>query len=242
MSSLAPSTSAASFVQIGRVSYSPGDIFVECLVPHISRHDCFSPPSIVSGTKTKSSVQSPETNEEEEGDIEVLNLKEHPSVLRAQAECATLLNGNSVVIVEDEDVKEDVVQITGHDAELVFQCRNIFRYLVLFLKDVEQFIELRVEILDDKQTYRQLMLTNARSLAKVEEQSCQLPIVFGNKPGWRYLCIDLQHLTKHAFGTKHVTTTNIKLSGTCRLLRMYFQDEQYGDNDLPSYLTFLGEQ
>ncbi|RLN55137.1 hypothetical protein BBJ29_008062 [Phytophthora kernoviae] len=117
------------------------------------------------------------------------------------------MNGSDVSVLEDEMVKEDVVQVLGNDAELVFPVRNIFRYLVMFIKNMDLFLEFHVEVLDDTQTHRQFTVTNSRSLARVEASSCQLPLAFGTHPGWRYLCMDLQDFTNQAFGTRHVTTT-----------------------------------
>ncbi|KAG6971359.1 hypothetical protein JG687_00002097 [Phytophthora cactorum] len=165
---------------------------------------------------------------------------EHPAILQAQEECRILMSGNDVCVLEDETVKEDVVQVLGNDAELVFPVRNIFRYLVMFVKNMDLFLEFHVEVLDDAQKYRQFTVTNTRSLARVEDSRCQLPLAFGAHPGWRYLCMDLQDLTSQAFGTRHVTTTKVRVGGNCRLLRMFFQDERYADADLPAHLTFLG--
>lgn len=170
----------------------------------------------------------------------VLPFAEHPAVQQAQEECRILMNGNDVCVLEDETVKEEVVQILGNDAELVFPVRNIFRYLVMFIKNMDLFLEFHIKVLDDTQKYRQFTVTNTRSLARVEGSRCQLPLVFGPHPGWRYLCMDLQDLTSQAFGTHHVTSTEIRIGGNCRLLRLFFQDEQYSDADLPAHLTFLG--
>ncbi|KAE9052391.1 hypothetical protein PR003_g969 [Phytophthora rubi] len=170
----------------------------------------------------------------------VLPFAEHPAILQAQEECRCLMNGNDVCVLEDEIVKEDVVQVLGSDAELVFPTRNIFRYLVMFIKNMDLFLEFHVEALDDTQKYRQFTVTNTRSLARVEDSACQLPLAFGSHPGWRYLCMDLQDITNQAFGTRHVTTTEVRVGGNCRLLRIFFQDERYADADLPAHLTFLG--
>ncbi|TYZ64900.1 hypothetical protein PybrP1_001123 [[Pythium] brassicae (nom. inval.)] len=174
-------------------------------------------------------------------DVRVLPFAEHACVLQAQEECRSLLSGNAVSVVEDEDVKEEVVEVSGPEAELVFATRNIFRYLVLFVKSLDQFFAFQLEVLDDKQQYRTLKVTNARSLARVEGASVQLPLAFGGPGGgWRYLCMDLQQLTAQAFGTQHVTTTHVRIGGNCRLLRVFFQDELYSDAELPAHLTFLG--
>ncbi|KAJ0396210.1 hypothetical protein ATCC90586_003918 [Pythium insidiosum] len=232
VSSLATSSSV---VRIGKSSFSPGDVYVECLLPAVQRRD--NTPHLKSSTSS-SHANDPEAPVDTE--TEVMPLSSHPVVLRAQSECVSLQNGNAVSVLEDEDVQEDVVEVQGNAVELVFPCRNIFRYLVLFIKNMEHFVELQVEVLDDQQKYRHIRLTNARSLAKVEPKTCQLPLVMGSRPGWRYLCMDLQDLTHRAFGSQHVTTTQLRIAGRLRLLRVFFQDELYADSDLPSYLTFLG--
>jgi len=176
----------------------------------------------------------------------VLPLDAHPAVLQAQGECRSLLSGNDVRVLEDPDVREPVVQVLGHDAELVLPTRNAMRYLVLFVKNLARFFSLHVEVLDDKRKYRELCATNARSLARVDLQAghggtCQLPLLFGgDQEGWRYLCMDLQELTREAFGTTHVATTLVRIGGDCCVLRAFFQDERYADAELPPHLTFLG--
>ncbi|DBA01325.1 TPA: hypothetical protein N0F65_001830 [Lagenidium giganteum] len=235
-------SASSSSVQIGDGSYSQGDLYLECLLPKVIMHRERSRgghrklPHRPSQSPSSSSLDT----EAEDDSVEVVPLAEHPAVLQAQAECQALLNGNEVTILEDGDVKEEVVQILGHEAQLVFPCRNIFRYVVLFIKNLEQFFEFQVEILDDKQEYRTFKATNARSLARIDASTCQLPLMLGQSEGWRYLCMDLQDLTARAFGSKHVTTTHLKIGSNCRLLRVYFQDERYFDRELPPHLTFLG--
>ncbi|GMF22609.1 unnamed protein product [Phytophthora fragariaefolia] len=238
-------SSAPSFVRIGDGSYSPGDLYVECLLPKVLSKE-FKPESLRATDKSKgcdvknkgSSYTS--SNASISSEVVVLSFAEHPAILQAQEECRCLMNGNDVCVLEDETVKEDVVQVLGNDAELVFPTRNIFRYLVMFIKNMDLFFEFHVELLDDAQRYRQLTVTNMRSLARVEGSACQLPLAFGSHSGWRYLCMDLQDITNQAFGTRHVTTTEVRIGGNCRLLRMFFQDERYADVDLPTHLTFLG--
>ncbi|RLN88448.1 hypothetical protein BBJ28_00008990 [Nothophytophthora sp. Chile5] len=249
-----PSTlsSTPSLLRIGQGSFSPGDVYVECVLPKVltkEREPELLPRSgnTSKGWKAKKETSlSPESSDESAGgstgptEMVVLPLAEHPAFLHAQEECRCLLNGNDVRVLEDETVQEGVVQVLGTDAELVFPVRSIFRYLVLFVKNLELFLEFHVQVLDDSQTYRQFTVTNARSLARVDLSTCQLPLSFGSQPGWRYLCMDLQELTRQAFGTRHVTTTEVRVGGNCRLLRLFFQDERYADADLPAYLTFLG--
>ncbi|OWZ21322.1 hypothetical protein PHMEG_0004157 [Phytophthora megakarya] len=234
-----------SFIRIGGGSFSPGDVYVECILPKVLSKELKPEPSRAAdkakewNTKNNSLGSNTSSHASLLSDVVVLPFTEHPAILQAQEECRILMNGSDVGVLEDEIVKEDVVQVLGNDAELVFPVRNIFRYLVMFIKNMDLFLDFHIEILDDTQKYRQFVVTNNRSLARVEESRCQLPLMFGSQPGWRYLCMDLQDLTNQAFGTKHVTTTEVRVGGNCRLLRMFFQDDRYSDGDLPAHLTFL---
>ncbi|KAF1335354.1 Transcription factor iib, partial [Globisporangium splendens] len=260
MSSLSTSLSSSSFVQIGDGSYSPGDVFLECLLPKVIQknrgHATISPstknnkqlhhqynrqhPKNASPQPSSHSPGASEDDDDNVNGVHVLPFADHPVIQQAQDECRNLLNGNIVSILEDEDVKEEIVEVLGPESELVFNTRNIFWYFVLFVKNLEQYFEFQVEIVDDKQKYRYLKATNARSLARVDNSAVQLPLAFGQRQGWRYLCMDLQKLTMQAFGTKHVTTTQVRIGCNCRLLRVFFQDELYSDAELPAHLTFLG--
>ncbi|KAG7382748.1 hypothetical protein PHYPSEUDO_004384 [Phytophthora pseudosyringae] len=240
-------SSTPSFVRIGDGSYSPGDLYVESILPKVLARELKPDQARAADTakggaaQKKSSLGSnTSSNASLQSDTVVLPFGEHPAILQAQEECRILMSGNDVCVLEDETVKEDVVQVLGNDAELVFPVRNIFRYLVMFIKNMDLFLEFHVEVLDDAQKYRQFTVTNTRSLARVEDARCQLPLAFGAHTGWRYLCMDLQDLTSQAFGTRYVTTTEVRVGGNCRLLRMFFQDERYADSDLPAHLTFLG--
>ncbi|KAH7479011.1 hypothetical protein PRIC1_009434 [Phytophthora ramorum] len=240
-------SSTPSFVRIGDGSFSPGDLYVECILPKVLSRELKPEPDRATDKsrgwnpqQKNSSDSNTSSNFSILSETVVLTFAEHPAILQAQEECRCLMNGNNVCVLEDETVKEDVVQVLGTDAELVFPVRNIFRYLVMFIKNMDLFLEFQVEVLDDAQKYRQLTVTNTRSLARVEDSRCQLPLAFGMQPGWRYLCMDLQDVTQQAFGTRHVTTTEVRIAGNCRLLRMFFQDERYADADLPAHLTFLG--
>lgn len=217
--------SAASLGSLG--SLSPGAAVVESLLPLLRGPHTTRRPSLL----TQQLQPEPQP------------LGEHPAVLQARSECASLLNGNDVRVLEDADVQEPVVQVLGRDAELLLPARSAMRFLVLFLKSLARFCAIRVELVDDRRQFRELAATNARSLAKVDlhASTCQLPLLLGgDQPGWRYVCLDLQELTREAFGSSHVATTSVRITGDCRVMRVFFQDEQYADNQLPPHLTFLG--
>ncbi|CAK4081219.1 unnamed protein product [Aphanomyces euteiches] len=167
------------------------------------------------------------------------DLAHHPAVTLAQNECHHVGGDNVVQVVEDADVHQEVVELRGGDARLVFSTQNVMRYLVLFIKNLNAFVTIEVEILDDTKTYREFHITNSRSLARVAASSCQMPLAFGKGDSWRYVCLDLHRMCSEAFGTHHVATVQVRIHATCRLLRAYFQEIEYSDAELPPLLALF---
>jgi hypothetical protein len=219
--------------------FDASELLLECLLPQVKK-----PVSPLSKSpKTKNSKENKKSNEPQAKDqeLETIPLQEQPEILIAQQECQALQGGgNHVRVLEDEDVKEEVVEIMGNDALISLSTRNIYRYLVFFVRNMNRYFEFEVEILDHQKKYRRIKATNARSLARIEQDYCQVPLCFGKEEGWRYMCLDLHEITTKAFGTKHVVSLQVRISGSCRLLRVFFQDELYSDAELPPHLTFLG--
>nr|CCA16022.1 conserved hypothetical protein [Albugo laibachii Nc14] len=197
--------------------------------------------SVLPGIQVCNSIQ-PESSEAALPKYDVISLQQHPDIKKTQLRDELLRNNNQVSIFKDEDVNGQVVQIQGQREGLVFSVTSVLRYLVLFIKNLKQFVEIDVTILVSGREYKVMKVTNARSLAKVDADrcKCQIPLLFGAETGWRYLCMDLKDLSIQAFGTEHIATTRIRIRGFCRLLRVYFQEEEYHDHQLPPYLSLLG--
>ena len=60
--------------------------------------------------------------------------------------------------------------------------------------------------------------------------------------GWNHLCLDLEQLTKDAFGTAYLSCVQVRVFANCRLLRAYFQDRPYADAELPEHLQAAGRR
>ncbi|ETV73753.1 hypothetical protein H257_11447 [Aphanomyces astaci] len=171
------------------------------------------------------------------GDLIPLEL--HPAVLLADDECQQVGGDNIVQVVEDADVHQPVVEIRGSDARVVFNCHNVMQFLVLFVKNLDAYFALDIEVVDDTKTYRTFHITNSRSLARVQASACQMPLVFGKGGTWRHVCLDVHRMCLDAFGTHHVATVQVTVHATCRLLRVFFQDVDYSDAELPPMLALL---
>ena len=96
-------------------------------------------------------------------------------------------------MIDDPELGRAVVELIGNNASLNFPCSAILRYLVIHLKNIDRFITLEIEIIDDSKQYRTFHLSNRRSLASIQGSRCELPLSLG--PGWQYINIDLEAFT-----------------------------------------------
>merc|ERR1719181_1673613 len=115
------------------------------------------------------------------------------AVMSAQEECQVMQDGSEVNVIDDEELGSTVVELVGPQAALVFQCGAILRYLVLHIKNLDRFLSIEVEVVDDSKQYRTFHLSNRRSLASIHGSRCELPLSIG--PGWQHLNMDLEAFT-----------------------------------------------
>ena len=66
-------------------------------------------------------------------------------------ECQVLQDGSEVNVIDDEELGSTVVELVGPQAALVFQCGAILRYLVLHIKNLDRFLTIEVEVVDDSE-------------------------------------------------------------------------------------------
>ncbi|ETW01899.1 hypothetical protein H310_06453 [Aphanomyces invadans] len=170
---------------------------------------------------------------------ELLPLDLHPAVVLADDECHQMGGDNVVHVVDDPDVHQPVVELRGPDARVVFSCHNVMQFLVLFVRNLDAYFALDIEVVDNTKTYRTFHITNSRSLARVQASTCQMPLAFGKGGSWRRVCLDVHRMCKDAFGTSHAATVQVQVYATCRLLRVFFQDVDYTDPELPPMLAVL---
>lgn len=50
---------------------------------------------------------------------------------------------------------------------------------------------------------------------------------------------DLADLTERAFGTQYQRCKRVTIGSNCRLARLFFQDREYEDVELPSFLRVI---
>ena len=161
------------------------------------------------------------------------------TVIAAQRDCEVLGGDNEVAVLEDAELGQVCVEVTGTQAGLHFACDSILQHLVLHLKNVGKFVRFEIEVIDDSRQYRIFKASNTASMAHVDQRQGEACLPLQLAEGWNHLSLDLERLTRQAFGTTFLSCVAVRVFANCRLLRAYFQDRPYADAELPEHLQVL---
>lgn len=171
--------------------------------------------------------------------VEEIEMDNHPSILLAQDECDELGGNNNVMVMTDEILNQPCVEITGPESLVTFPTQSALPQLVLMLRHLEKFMSFQIEIQDTTKTYRILQFSNKVSIARVSATRAILPLDLVTSSEWQYLPIQLDELTSLCFGVTYAATVQIQIKATCRILKIFFQDQPYADIQLPEHLKVM---
>lgn len=152
-------------------------------------------------------------------------------------------SGDDADIVDDSDILLDdtkpVVELIGNDSKINFplDCRR--QYLVFHIKTIKsRFFKIFIIVKDDLNRERLYEISSKRTIVSVDSNYAQLPLNVTDN-GWQRICLDLDDITKNAFGTTYLKCVNISVTGTCRVGKIYFQSKDYADVELPPCLRVV---
>jgi hypothetical protein len=147
-----------------------------------------------------------------------------------------LLVGDCVV-VDDVETGKATVEINGDASYLQFPIHTSFQYLAFQIKNLDRFMKITLQIRDHENQIRAFTLTNKRTTIQVKDNSCHLPIELGL--GWQYFNLDLDDLMRRSFGTNYSHILEIIVFGSTRIGKIYLQDREYSDAELPTFLRLI---
>ncbi|KAL6065654.1 Asparaginyl-tRNA synthetase, cytoplasmic (Asparagine--tRNA ligase) (AsnRS) [Balamuthia mandrillaris] len=109
---------------------------------------------------------------------------------------------------------------------------------------MNRYFSFEVEVMDDKNFRRRLLyaalskmefgytLFHAiQSKARVKPYICTMPLKLAD--GWNLIQINLEELTRKAYGNSYVETLRVQMHANCRLRRISFAERLYSEDDLP---------
>lgn len=82
-------------------------------------------------------------------------------------------------------------------------------------------------------------LSNTRSVADIGGKHAFLPLELSD--GWQHINIDLERIVRLVFGTQYLTTSQVTLRASVRVAKVFFQEQQFSDYELPSHLRVVAE-
>jgi hypothetical protein len=142
-----------------------------------------------------------------------------------------------VNVVDDVETKMTGIEVNGDDSYIEFPVQSPDQYVVLQLKNLDRFSKLVLRVYDSAGKSRTFIMSNRRTTVHLQNSVCQLPMEMGT--GWQHLSIDLRAITAKCFGTDFIFLTNIMVYGSTRIGKIYFQDREYSDLELPHFLRLL---
>ena len=142
-----------------------------------------------------------------------------------------------VNVVDDVETKMTSIEVNGDDSYIEFPVQSSDQFVALQLKNLDRFTKLVLRVHDNSGKNRTFIMSNRRTTVHLQNNTCQLPLEVGL--GWQYLNIDLPSITAKCFGTEFVHITNIMVYGSTRIGKIYFQDREYADLELPLFMRLL---
>ena len=172
-----------------------------------------------------------------------LDLCEFPPIVCAQEDLQMLKSSSKekeeeVNVVIDDEVDDQVVELLGTHANLGFALNEMdLPYVVFHIKNMNKYVRFELMVTDTQGRVYNISASNRQSAVRVKMHSCSLPIKLSR--GWNRICLDLPNICKKAFNTEYNTTAGIRVFANCRIWRLFFQDKDYADDELPGHLRIV---
>ena len=153
-----------------------------------------------------------------------------------QIDC--MATGPDVTIVDDFELLLEggcpVLEITGKDSKMIFYTESTLPLVCFQIKNIERYMGITLTMTDDIGESRVANFSTKSSIVTLDKNVINLPINIGE--GWQYLCLDFRKLCNHGFGTNYSYCTEISVTGSCRLSKIFFESREFSDAELPEYL------
>ena len=144
-------------------------------------------------------------------------------------------SGSGVNIIDDEELNEkSVIELSGKDSRITFYMSSPYPWFVFHVNSCGRYATINLIVKDDLCAERLIEISSKKSSILVEKKSCKLPMEIGE--GWQRICFDIGDIVNRAFGARFESCLEVTISGGCKFSKIFFQNEQYSDPELPPFL------
>ena len=138
-------------------------------------------------------------------------------------------------VVEDEELfGKSVIEIPDTASHITFFGNTRYTMVVMHANCGGRFFSMKISAVDSTGKERVLVISNKKTSVTVTGNECTVPLKVGN--GWQRLCINLDDMLTRAFGSRLQLISKVVVYGSCRISKLYYQNKDYADAQLPSYL------
>ena len=124
-------------------------------------------------------------------------------------------------------------------SKVTFPISSSYRYLVFQFRNLNKFFKINLKVIDGSSKLRNISISNSRSTIYIINNECSIPLIVSSS-SWQILKIDIVDILKKAFGVTLNVTTEISIEGVIKISKIYFEDLDYCDAQLPDFLRLVG--
>jgi len=142
-------------------------------------------------------------------------------------------------IAVNEDAKIFTIPMIPKISKVTFPISSSYRYLVFQFRNLNKFFKINLKVIDGSSKLRNISISNSRSTVYIMHNECSIPLIVSSS-SWQILKIDIVDILKKAFGVTLNVTTEISIEGVIKISKIYFEDLDYCDAQLPDFLRLVG--
>ena len=144
--------------------------------------------------------------------------------------------GPMINIITDAELNKDVIEV-GERSRISFPVYATLHNLCIYIKSMDKFMAIIITCKCEQNLTRKLTLSNRRSNIRIDGNQCDVPLKIGES--WQYLNLDMEYMLQNAFGVSYLSTIGITIEGSATLNKIFFQEREYAEAELPIYLRLL---
>ena len=111
--------------------------------------------------------------------------------------------------------------------------------MAIQVKHLQKFVTFHVNVSSTKGSSHTLHFDNKTTVTRVKNDGEDLFIPLKLCKGWNYLNLDLRQLLESATGLEYQHCNSVTITGSCRLWKVFLQEREYADAELPGELQVL---
>lgn len=143
------------------------------------------------------------------------------------------------IIEYDYDLNKNVISIIP-GSRLFLPTNTQLDFLILYLKTVDAFFRIEIELVTKSKKYKRIILGNDCTNVKICPNVSYVPIIC--KPNWNYMPINIGNLCMCSFGEQMNYVKLVVINSHCKIYKVFFERYENHHQKLISVLQVDNEE